>query len=99
MDHIGTGLYQAALIGGAAALCSPRSLTEGGLGDFVVINPDTPILWGVPRESWLDALIFGARRSFVKDVFVAGEQVIFDGRHPKEEEIYRQYQEMVLDQI
>ncbi len=88
----GEALYRAALRGGARASGRPvHGLRVGQRADIVVLDPEHPSLIGRERATWLDAYLFCAHGSPVRDVMVGGQWVIRNGRHTREEGIARQY--------
>lgn len=69
-------LFQGALDGGTAAAGIPLAgLAPGQRADFVVIDPESPSLLGVPPSHLLDALVFSSPDTVFSDVFVAGRHV------------------------
>lgn len=78
----GRTLFEAAAAGGAQALGLPLGvLATGASADFVVLDDDHPALVGRSGDGLLDAWIFAAAGNPVRDVFVAGRQVVKDGVH------------------
>jgi len=83
--HTGTGLYLAALSGGARALGrNMGAIAVGHRADLVVLDPDHPLLAGRSRDVLLDSFVFSAGASAVKDVIVAGRKVIDGGAHAED---------------
>ena len=69
-------LFQGALDGGTAAAGAPLAgLAPGQRADFVVIDPGSPSLLGVPASHLLDALVFSSPDAAFSEVFVAGRRV------------------------
>jgi formimidoylglutamate deiminase len=68
---------------------------SNGLGDQhedrLMLDQESLSLSGAAAVDVHDRFVFAGNRNLVKDVFVAGEQVIKDGRHAKGEEIARRY--------
>ncbi len=61
-------------------------------GDRVVLDRAAPELAGVESE-WLDdAVIFAAGPRSVREVVVAGERIVEEGRHVHEDEARRAYE-------
>jgi len=60
-------------------------------GDLLVLDHDSLSLAGAAGVDVHDRFVFAGNRNLVKDVFVAGKQVIDNGRHAKGEEIARRY--------
>ncbi len=70
-----------------------------GVDDSVVLDADAPILAGAKDGDAVDRWIFSGNRPLVKDVTVAGRQVVRGGRHIDSEAIaagYRQTMEQLL---
>jgi len=75
-------LFEAALsAGGGAAGQKAWGLAVGARADALVLDVQNPGMLGVPLSHTLDALLFACDRPAFKDVYVAGRQVIADGRH------------------
>lgn len=88
----GRRLLDAALAGGGAALGQPAGRLEpGARADWIVLDPDHPVLAGRTGDGALDAWIVSGDRSPVRDVMVAGEWRVRDGLHPGEERIAARY--------
>ncbi|WP_447878916.1 formimidoylglutamate deiminase [Serratia fonticola] len=75
-------LYQQALRGGAqacgTAICK---LAVGYRADWLVLDGDDPYLASAPDASILNRWLFAGGKEQIRDVFVAGRQVIEQGRH------------------
>lgn len=85
--HVGAGLWGVAARGGGAASARPCELQVGDWADWVTLDPDDEALWGLSGPKLVDAWVFASRRAQVRDAFVAGEQVLFEGKHPLEEQL------------
>jgi len=84
----GARLYLGALAGGAQALGQPiGALSPGFRADLVVLDGEHPALIGRAPELLLDALVFAASTSPVRDVMVGGRWVVTGGRHAQREPI------------
>jgi formiminoglutamate deiminase len=84
----GRSLFERALRGGATALTQPiGAIARGGRADIVVLDPDHPSLVGRADDDALDAWIFSGGNACVRDVYVAGDRVIDNRRHAREQEI------------
>ncbi len=91
-EPVGQALYAQAARGGGRALAQATgAIAVGGRADLVVLNGDDPALADLPRDSLLDAAIFGPCRRPVRDVMVGGRWVVRDGRHPREDAVLRRY--------
>ncbi|MEX2952812.1 formimidoylglutamate deiminase [Serratia fonticola] len=75
-------LYQQALQGGAQA-CGTAigKLVVGYRADWLVLDGDDPYLASAPDASILNRWLFAGGKEQIRDVFVAGRQVIEQGRH------------------
>jgi len=84
----GRRLFDAATRGGAQALGIDAGAIEvGKRADVVVLDGDHPALAHRAGDEILDSWIFANAGNPVRDVYVAGKQVIADGRHAQEDEI------------
>jgi formimidoylglutamate deiminase len=69
-------LFEAALAGGRAATTRPLGgIQVGNRADFLVLDPESSPLLGVPQPQTLDALVFSSPGANFRAVFVAGRQV------------------------
>jgi formimidoylglutamate deiminase len=59
--------------------------------DYLILDENAATFAGVNDATLYDRLVFGGNRSLVKDVFVAGTQVVSDGRHAARESIATNY--------
>jgi formiminoglutamate deiminase len=92
----GRTLYEAALEGGAKAIGQPVGrLAPGYRADIVVLDGDHPALIGREGDDVIDSWIFSGGSACVKDVFVGGEPVIEERRHPCEAEIEQAFRAAV----
>jgi formimidoylglutamate deiminase len=81
-------LLEHAWRGGAAAVGrSVGALAPGRRADWIVLDPDHPVLAGRERDDLLDAWIFSGNASPVREVWVGGRRVVADGRHAAREEV------------
>ncbi len=84
---IGASLWRAASAGGAQALAQPvGTLDVGRRADLLVLDANTANLEGRSGDELLNALVFAGNRNLIRDVFVAGRQVVADGYHALEGE-------------
>ncbi len=88
----GSFLYQSAARGGAQALgVTAGELKAGALADFVVLDADSPALYGRHGDALLDAAVFAGNRSVVDSVWVSGRETVSEGRHPMRERVFERY--------
>lgn len=64
---------------------------EPQAGDYFTLDLNDPSLAGADSECLLEALLFSAGRSAIRDVFVGGKRVVENGRHAHQEEIAEQF--------
>ncbi|MFC0227154.1 formimidoylglutamate deiminase [Serratia aquatilis] len=84
---VGNVLYQQALQGGAQACgVALGQLAVGYRADWLVLDGDDPYLAAAPTASILNRWLFAGGKEQIRDVFVAGRQVIVQGRHALQEE-------------
>ena len=67
------------------------TLDVGQFADFIVLDDDAPQLAGMMPVDALDRWIFSGNRTLVRDVHVAGAQVVADGCHRDREGIAARY--------
>ena len=58
---------------------------------MLVLNTQAPGLLGIPDSHVLDACVFACDSAPLRDVFVAGRQVITGGKHAQQERIATQF--------
>ncbi len=92
----GRNLYQSAARGGAQALGIPAGeLKPGACADFVVLDAESPGLYGRHQDALLDAALFAGNRSVIKSVWVGGREVVCNGLHPMRESVFERYKSTV----
>ncbi len=92
--HTGAGLYRAAAQGGGRALGRKMgAIAAGYRADFVVLDPDHPMLTGRQGDTLLDSHVFGG--GAIRDVYVAGRKVIDDGKHAEDASLKPAFREAV----
>lgn len=78
----GRTLYETAAEGGKRALGQPVGKLDCDFrADLVELNPAHPMLQGVSDDDMLDRYVFAGDKEMIRSVFVAGKQVVEDGRH------------------
>jgi formimidoylglutamate deiminase len=96
LPNCGAFLYGAAAAGGAQALgARAAGLTAGAPADVVVIDTDRPEFAGVEEAALLDAWVFAPRPGAIREVWVAGEPLVVDGRHRARDSIAARYRASV----
>ncbi|MBD9478258.1 formimidoylglutamate deiminase [Pseudoxanthomonas sp. PXM02] len=85
---VGETLLQGVLESATDAIGFP-----GGKDDLVLLDADAPALVGATRNDLVDRWLFAGNRSLVKQVRVAGREVVTDGQHVEREAIARRYGE------
>jgi len=91
-------LFESATESGARSLSSPGgSLEVGRAADFFTVDLNDCSVAGADRESLLGHVVFSLERTAVRDVCVAGELAIRDGRHRLQEEIIRDFGQVQRD--
>lgn len=60
-------------------------------GDYFTLDLNDPSLAGADPNSLLTTILFSADRTAVRDVFVNGQRVVENGRHPRQDEIVREF--------
>jgi formimidoylglutamate deiminase len=85
-------LFECATIRGAESIGAPGGMLEAGRpADFFTIDLDHPSIAGAGEDDLLAAIVFGLSRSAIKDVVVAGKQIVSEGRHKDQEEIVSRF--------
>jgi formimidoylglutamate deiminase len=91
-------LFQSATESGARSLGSPGgSLEPGRPADFFTVDLNDVSLAGADRGSLLGHVVFSLERTAVRDVCIAGELVVRDGRHRLQEKIVREFEQVQRD--
>lgn len=88
---VGRTLFERALSGGARALGRDVGLGVGQIADLVVLDGDDPYIAAASGDQILDRWIFASLARPVRDVMVAGNWRIRDGRHADDEAIDRAF--------
>ena len=87
-------LFNAALAGGAGAAGQASwGLVKGARADALVLSPQAPGLLGVAPSHTLDAWVFATDAAHPHAVYVAGRQVMDEGRHVDEARIAQHFTE------
>jgi formimidoylglutamate deiminase len=91
-DALSQRLFQSATETGAHSLGAPGgSLEIGRAADFFTVDLDDPSVAGAGSTELLNHLMFALERTAIREVFVDGEMIVREGRHPLQEEIVRDF--------
>jgi formimidoylglutamate deiminase len=89
---VGETLFKGALAGGAQAAGQQKhGLSVGASADLVVLSEAEAFIATAPSTKILDRWLFALGSKAVRDVMVAGQWVVQDGRHIRQEEIDRAF--------
>ncbi|MFO0994072.1 MAG: formimidoylglutamate deiminase [Hyphomicrobiales bacterium] len=95
-ESTGRRLFDAALSGGSKAMAQPVGAIAPGLrADICILDADHPALVGRTGDAVIDSWIFSGGNPCVKDMFIAGQHVVVDRRHVREDEIAQSYRKAV----
>jgi formimidoylglutamate deiminase len=84
-DATAARLFDAALRAGAPAAGQPHwGLVAGARADALVLDTRASAMLGIAAGHRLDALVFGGTEPALREVLVAGNVVLRDGRHADE---------------
>jgi len=84
-NHVGDHLFQQALLGGNQACDVALGLAVGHRADFMVLDSKHPFIGASENKDLLNRWIFSCNENLIKDVFVAGRQIIQNFHHEHEE--------------
>jgi formimidoylglutamate deiminase len=91
-DGLAKRLFDCATETGAQSLAAPGGKLEiGRAADFFTVDLSDPSIAGAGASSLLNHIVFSLERTAVREVSIAGEFVVRDGRHPLQEEIVRNF--------
>lgn len=92
----GRKLCDRAAAGGAQALgVRIGEIAAGARADFVVLDTADPALIGDDGNTLLDCWIFAANGNPIREVYVAGEAVVSDGRHLQRDQIVSRWRQCI----
>lgn len=86
-----TLLHMATLAGAPAVGADVGRLVPGAWADLVAIDLAATSLAGCEADTLLAALVLSASADVVSEVWVAGEQVVSEGKHRHRESVHRAY--------
>lgn len=88
LDSLGARLYRIASAGGMRSLgLAGGSLLPGEPADFLVAELDDPSIAGAGAEDLLATAVFSLERTAIREVRVAGEAIVREGRSGHEAEV------------
>jgi formimidoylglutamate deiminase len=91
-ESLARRLISCATQNGAASIqASGGELEAGRAADFFTVDLDDPSIAGSGGGSILSNIVFAAGRTSIREVYVAGKQIINEGRHPLQDEIMRRF--------
>lgn len=94
-DGLARRLFRCATETGAESLDVPGGwLAPGRAADFFTIDLNDPSIAGAAPDTLLSNVVFALERTAVRDVCVAGQWVVRNGRHLLQEEILREFGEL-----
>ena len=95
-DHeMSARLVRCATANGAAALgCQAGEIEAGKPADFITVDLNDSSIAGSSEEDLLPMIVFGMNRSAIADVAIGGKFMVRDHRHPLQQEILEEYQEV-----
>ena len=85
-------LFDCATINGAASIAfNGGKLETGAPADFFTVDLDDPSIAGSSPDDLLANIVFSLSRAAVRDVFVAGKQIVENGKHFDQEKIIKKF--------
>ena len=86
-------LFDCATVNGAASIGfdGGGKLTPGAPADFFTVDLDDPSIAGASADDLLTNIVFSLSRTAVRDVIVAGKQIVADGKHREQEAIIEKF--------
>jgi formimidoylglutamate deiminase len=89
-------LFDTALNAGAdSAGLANWGIVSGARADALVLDAGSPALLGVPVSHRLDALVFAGGDPVLREVLVAGQTILKDGRHARQQEISDRFRDVM----
>jgi len=85
-------LFDCATVNGAASIgFDGGKLQTGAPADFFTVDLDDPSIAGSSPDNLLANIVFSLSRAGVRDVVVAGKQIVEDGKHREQEAIIESF--------
>jgi formimidoylglutamate deiminase len=94
-SSLASRLFDCATVNGARSIGFKGGLLEPGLpADFFTVDLQDPSISGASVDDLLASVVFSLSRTAVKDVVVAGNRIVEDGRHRAQEEVVNGFNEL-----
>lgn len=93
-DSLARTLFECATSSGAASLGLQVGLVPGASLDFFTVDLDDPTVGGSSTDKLLASIVFSSTRAAIRNVVVAGKQIIEDGRHVDQATIVDDFQSL-----
>jgi formimidoylglutamate deiminase len=71
------------------------AIAPGLRADLVVLDGEAPGLFGRRDDAMLDTMVFAGNQNPVRDVFVAGRQVVEEGHHIAEHAVLARFRRAI----
>ena len=88
-------LFDCATVNGARSIgAAGGALEPGEPADFFTVALDDPSIGGALADDLLASIVFSSSRAAVREVVVAGQPIVSEGRHLVQEEVVERFNEM-----
>jgi len=88
-------LFDCATVNGARSIgAAGGALEPGEPADFFTVALDDPSIAGALADDLLASIVFSSSRAAVREVVVAGQPIVSEGRHLVQEEVVERFNEM-----
>ncbi|PYS68589.1 MAG: formimidoylglutamate deiminase, partial [Acidobacteria bacterium] len=88
-------LFECATSNGARSIGHEAgSISVGAPADFFTVDLDDPSIAGSSLDDLLTSIVFSLSRAAVRDVVVAGKQIVKDGLHAEQVEIIEKFKDL-----
>ena len=88
-------LWHCATEAGARSLeVDAGAIRDGAAADFFTIDLDDVSIAGSPDDALLTAIVFSLERTAIRDIWVAGRQLVTDGQHPGSADVIARFQKL-----
>ena len=94
-SSLASRLFECATVNGAKSIGFKGGLLEPGApADFFTVDLQDPSISGASVDDLLANVVFSLSRTAVKDVVVAGNRIVEDGRHRAQEEVVNKFKDL-----